>query len=160
MPSEPVPQRLADADRDEAVTLLREHYEAGRLTEAEFADRMERALAARVSADLAPLFDDLPGQHPSSLVPGSPVWTTPPAAAAAPSGGLDVPAPAAGRVDTPVPEGIAQYLPVIQGVLWPAVIVAALFTGNWTLWIVIGIVGSIVVNALGNRRTPPPSIGS
>lgn len=156
MSSEPVPQRLADADRDEAVTVLQEHFSAGRLSEAEFTDRMQRALAARVADDLASLFEDLPGQPPSSLATNSTTWTAPPTPTAAPRGDLATPASAGGEAANPTPTGLASYLPVIQGVLWPAVIVLALFSGHWGLWIAIGIIASIVVNSLGNRRTPPP----
>ena len=38
MTSEPVPQRLSDAERDVAASMLREHFEAGRLDQAEFDD--------------------------------------------------------------------------------------------------------------------------
>ena len=69
MSTEPVPQRLSDADRDAAAELLRGHFEAGRLDEAEFAERMGAALSARFAADMVPLFRDLPEPHPS--LPGA-----------------------------------------------------------------------------------------
>lgn len=56
----PKPYRIGDADRDRAVEQLREHHAAGRLDVTEFDERMGAALAAKTSADLTPLFDDLP----------------------------------------------------------------------------------------------------
>ena len=52
--------RVSDADRDQAIAELSEHYQAGRLTTEEFEDRSGRALQARTTADLAALFTDLP----------------------------------------------------------------------------------------------------
>ncbi len=52
--------RVSDADREQAVVALREHLVAGRLTLEEFCDRVDAALRARVSADLAQLHHDLP----------------------------------------------------------------------------------------------------
>lgn len=55
-----VPQRIGDAERDKAVQELQAHHAAGRLTLAEFDERMQSALQARTMADLRPLFRDLP----------------------------------------------------------------------------------------------------
>ena len=52
--------RLSDAERDQAVTELGEHFQAGRLTQEEFDDRSGRALQARTGRDLTALFTDLP----------------------------------------------------------------------------------------------------
>jgi hypothetical protein len=52
--------RAADADREHAVALLREHAAVGRLTLEEFADRMSAAFGARTTAELAELTRDLP----------------------------------------------------------------------------------------------------
>ena len=56
----PGSMRVSDADRDQAIAELSEHYQAGRLTTEEFEDRSGRALRARTTADLAGLFTDLP----------------------------------------------------------------------------------------------------
>lgn len=73
--------RIGDAERDQAVSLLSEHFVAGRLTQAEFEERSEVVTRARYADDLEPLFDDLPpskelqvAQAPASLRrrPGSP----------------------------------------------------------------------------------------
>jgi Domain of unknown function (DUF1707)/Cell wall-active antibiotics response 4TMS YvqF len=52
--------RVSDADREEAVVALREHLVAGRLTLAEFSARVEAALQASVSGQLALVQQDLP----------------------------------------------------------------------------------------------------
>jgi hypothetical protein len=52
--------RVSDAERDQAVAELSEHYQAGRLTLEEFDDRSSRALSARTGNDLSALFGDLP----------------------------------------------------------------------------------------------------
>jgi len=52
--------RISDDDREQAVVALREHLLAGRLTLEEFSERVEAALRARVSTELARLNEDLP----------------------------------------------------------------------------------------------------
>jgi hypothetical protein len=62
--------RVSDAERDQAVAELSEHYQAGRLTLDEFDDRSSQALRARTGSDLDALFTDLPkGAAPSVLAP-------------------------------------------------------------------------------------------
>jgi hypothetical protein len=52
--------RASDNDREQAVVALREHLVAGRLTLAEFCERVDAALRATVTGELAHLQDDLP----------------------------------------------------------------------------------------------------
>jgi hypothetical protein len=63
------PVRVGDAEREQAVVLLREHLLAGRLTLEEFTARVEAALGARVGADLARVQADLP--RLAAQAPGS-----------------------------------------------------------------------------------------
>jgi Domain of unknown function (DUF1707) len=57
----PVPQmKASDADRDEVVAALSEHFQAGRLTTDELDDRAGRALSARTLGELDALTTDLP----------------------------------------------------------------------------------------------------
>jgi hypothetical protein len=51
--------RLSDADRDDAIGRLSEHYAAGRLDKDEFDERSDAVWTARTGADLAPIFADL-----------------------------------------------------------------------------------------------------
>ena len=53
--------RIGDAERDQAVSALGEHFVAGRLTQDEFDERSDAVTQARYADDLAPLFADLPG---------------------------------------------------------------------------------------------------
>jgi hypothetical protein len=52
--------RVSDADRDEVVSELSEHFQSGRITQDEFDERSGLALQARTGADLNALFTDLP----------------------------------------------------------------------------------------------------
>ena len=67
--------RVSDADRDQAIAELSEHFQAGRLTQEEYEERSGRALQARTGDDLAALFTDLPGQSTVPVPPaGGPVF--------------------------------------------------------------------------------------
>lgn len=168
MTGDPVPQRLSDAERDAAVAMLREHFEAGRLTEGEFSERMGSALQARFPAELTPLFGDLPAPRPEGDDAPAPPSLTPWTAAGPPSEwspGSDrwtpAPAPAAPADQT------ARLLGLAQALLWPVCIVAFLTSGH-LVWIGVAIIGGIVLTYLRNNRppsgpldgrTPPPGIG-
>jgi len=52
--------RIGDAEREQAVSALGEHYLAGRLTKDEYDERAASAWAAKTRAQLDPLFWDLP----------------------------------------------------------------------------------------------------
>jgi uncharacterized protein DUF1707 len=52
--------RVSDAERQEVADRLAEHYASGRLDQAEFDDRVGRAMSAKTRADLGGLFADLP----------------------------------------------------------------------------------------------------
>jgi len=64
--------RAADADRAALATVLGEHMAAGRLTVAEYEDRLARAYAAKTYGELAELTTDLPG----GAVPAVPAGAT------------------------------------------------------------------------------------
>src|SRR3954453_14121505 len=71
--------RLSDADREDAIARLSEHYAVGRLDKDEFDERSDAIWTARTGADLAPIFADL---EPATSRPG-PGWPR--------SGGMRVP---------------------------------------------------------------------
>ena len=65
MPPVPEPHlRAADTDRAAVATALGEHMSAGRLTLAEYDERVARAYAARTFGELAELTTDLPSATP------------------------------------------------------------------------------------------------
>jgi hypothetical protein len=58
--AEPAGTRVSDADRERAVSEIREHFAAGRLDEGELNERVEAAYGARTQADLVAIRADLP----------------------------------------------------------------------------------------------------
>lgn len=52
--------RVGDAERDRASASLGEHYSAGRLTDVEYAERLDAIWTARTRSDLDDVFHDLP----------------------------------------------------------------------------------------------------
>jgi len=87
--------RVSDAERDQAVAELSEHYQAGRLTLEEFDDRSDLALRARTGNDIVALFADLP----TTVVPPA-MMTARPATPGVPAdfGGRPVGGPPIARV--------------------------------------------------------------
>jgi hypothetical protein len=57
---DPADLRASDAERDDVATALGDHFQAGRLSQAEFGDRVSAALGARTRRDLSVLLTDLP----------------------------------------------------------------------------------------------------
>jgi hypothetical protein len=61
--------RVSDAERDAVVTELGEHFGQGRLDQAEFDERVTKALSARTGRDLGGLLADLPPARVQSSAP-------------------------------------------------------------------------------------------
>ena len=61
--------RVSDAERDTVVTELGEHFGQGRLDQAEFDERVTKALSARTRSDLGGLLADLPQAREESSPP-------------------------------------------------------------------------------------------
>jgi hypothetical protein len=57
--------RVSDAERNAVAERLAAHYGDGRLDQAEFDERVTRAMAAKTRGDLDGLFDDLPDPEPA-----------------------------------------------------------------------------------------------
>ncbi|GAA1628051.1 hypothetical protein GCM10009744_14910 [Kribbella alba] len=85
--------RIGDHEREDAVTRLGAHYEAGRLSAEEHQERVGEALQAKTAAELAALFADLPGEQRAGEQQGEP-WAgpgRPPWAARGPFGKIPFP---------------------------------------------------------------------
>ena len=138
--------RIGDAERTAALNALGEHMAAGRLDLAEYESRSGVVAAARTTADLQGLFDDLPAPHP-------PIAGLQPRPAAA------VPPPAPGQRTRG--QAIAAGVAGSAGVI--AVIAFFLLHNVWDqAWLVFllipvvaGIAGSIANQ--GRRELPPGS---
>ncbi len=147
--SEPVSQRIGDADRDQAAECLREHLAQGRLSQDEFDDRLNTALSAKTAADLEPLFSDLPDPRPNTLKGVEPMSTPWPAY-------NPPPATSPGTVPVPRPQPMtpalssnwATALMIAAAVAWPAWLMASFATG-WQLWWLIWI--PITISAVAGK---------
>jgi Flp pilus assembly protein TadB len=64
--------RVSDAERQEVADRLAEHFASGRLDQAEFDDRVGRAMGAKTRADLGGLFADLPEAGAPVVAPQRP----------------------------------------------------------------------------------------
>ncbi|WP_433431205.1 DUF1707 domain-containing protein [Nonomuraea sp. CA-141351] len=60
--------RIGDAEREQTMAALREHFAQGRLTHEELDERLDQALASKTARDLAKVTADLPG--PRQAAPG------------------------------------------------------------------------------------------
>ncbi len=114
MDQSPVPQRIGDVERDQAVEYLREHLALGRIDQAEFDERLDVALTARFADDLTPLFADLPAPKPGRPTAAVP----PPAPASRPSPGQ--------QLQPTGPSQAAIVLGTLAALAWPIAIVAML----------------------------------
>ncbi|WP_166427307.1 DUF1707 SHOCT-like domain-containing protein [Nonomuraea mesophila] len=68
--------RIGDAEREQTMAALREHFAEGRLTHEELDERIDRTLAAKTARDLASITADLPGHdhHAPTPQPGMDDW--------------------------------------------------------------------------------------
>ncbi len=70
--------RVSDAERADVADRLSKHYGDGRLDQAEFNERMERAMNAKTQGDFAGLFTDLPDLTEPGAAASAPVSYQPP----------------------------------------------------------------------------------
>ncbi|MER7450774.1 DUF1707 domain-containing protein [Nocardia beijingensis] len=70
--------RASDADREKIIDRLRLAMNEGRLSLAEFDDRLQQVYAAKTYGELTPLLSDLPAQRKAHPAPakGIPQWIT------------------------------------------------------------------------------------
>jgi hypothetical protein len=121
------PVRIGDVERDRAISVLSDHFAAGRLTREELDERVDRAMQARFDADLRPLFADLPRPEPTATVrPGAPAYPSPLAVAFA---------------------TLFWLLPLLLVI---GVLTAVLAGAPWILWGVLWVV--ILMKVFGRRH--------
>jgi uncharacterized membrane protein len=60
--------RVSDAERTQMSETLSKHYAEGRLDDAEFRSRLDKAMSAKTRGDLNGLLNDLPPLHPEQQV--------------------------------------------------------------------------------------------
>jgi hypothetical protein len=58
--------RIGDAEREQTMAALREHFALGRLTHEELDQRLDQTLSARTGRDLEHVMADLPGKEPAT----------------------------------------------------------------------------------------------
>lgn len=118
--------RIGDAERDDAVARLREHYAAGRLSADEFEERMTAAMAAHTRSEIAPLFNDLPGDPNTRFFTSAPDADGP--------GNQVVPhQPSPALVGAANP-ALRRGLDVVVAIAWPAAVIAMIAGAPW--WII------------------------
>lgn len=160
--SEALPQRIGDADRDQAANCLREHLAQGRLSSEEFDERLSSALSAKTAADLEPLFADLPDPRPSSLgrspemqSPIQPPWPAYPSPQD-PTGPnpiaanqANVPAARPPAQQPAMSGGVSNAIMIAAGVAWPVWLLIS-FATQWryTWLIALPIIISIIAGTL------------
>ena len=125
----PRQMKASDADRDEVVAALSEHFQAGRLTTEELEDRTGRALSARTLGELDALTTDLPARRQATSAPEA----------------------------IPQPRGHAEYA-VIAAVLAVLAVVALVFGvrtdhHGLDIWMVVPI-ALIIARRLRRRQLP------
>lgn len=152
--SEPVPQRIGDAERDRAAEYLREHMSVGRLTQDEFDERLTAALQARTSADLEPLFADLPapkpGQENASTGSPWPVYQAPALPSPTSYGAASSSSSSALQPIPPMPSStLANVLAAVTGVAW-ALFVLNFIVGPGLWWLVF--VPIVLSSIAGQQR--------
>ena len=130
--------RVSDAERQAVADRLAEHYGDGRLDQAEFDERVGRAISARTRADLNGLFDDLPE-------PMGPPDT----------GAPDTGAPGTGAPAMPMRMGRRHRHPVLLIVL--AVFVAMAVAHAAVPWLWIGFLVAVLFLATRGARRSHPS---
>jgi len=137
--------RVSDAERNAVVELLGQHYADGRLDQAEFDERVGRAMAAKTRGDLEGLFDDLPDLgHGAPAAGGS----------AMPSGPTGPGNPARVRRGHGIirPLLFVALVLIAANITWHALIFTSFFFVKPLIWAVVIAVGIVFITRFAHRR--------
>ncbi|WP_020495684.1 DUF1707 domain-containing protein [Sciscionella marina] len=160
-------QRIGTREREESISVLGEHFEAGRITAEEYGERTATAGAAVVRGDLTTLFEDLPEPRPSFLRPPLP-QAPPPGVVpgSVPVAGLYAPPPmpqyqfspkskvAAGVLNIVLPFGIGRFYAGNTGIAVAQLLVTIFTFGVGALWSFIDGIVLIVNGGLDGEGRP------
>ena len=153
--------RASDADRAAVADVLGRHMSAGRLTVAEYDDRLTRAYASRTYGELAELTADLP-PVPAAPGTGSPAGASTAQSPVPAAGGHPWPAGqstacgGSGLAGAPLRAVWAGWLStaLIVSVIWAATSLAAgSWLYFWPIW-VIGPWGAVLLSRTINAGGP------
>jgi len=125
--------RIGDAEREQAVSALGEHYLAGRLTQEEYDERAAAAWSAKTRSQLQPLFWDLPPQQRAPVTP---------------------PQPSRGRSSRSRARRLLLAIPAFW-LLVGLVVLMAVVGAPWWAWLILGWMwfsGMFASFGLGSRR--------
>ncbi len=123
--------RVSDAERNEVADRLSKHYSDGRLNQAEFDERLHRAMDAKTQEDFGGLFDDLPD------LPDQSGRTPPP---------------------SPPPPRRRSRGSLDRVLFFGFIVVAAIVAGHvllhgYVIWILLGLVAFLLLRREGHRRS-------
>lgn len=134
--------RASDSERSEVADRLSKHYSDGRLDQAEFNDRLDRAMNAKTRAEFAGLFHDLPdlpGETGPTNKSGQQKFDP-----------MKMPASRDGRTRQC---GAFRQLALLAAIVITAIVVAHVVMHAWFLWLLIGVVAFFWLrNEQGRRR--------
>ncbi len=168
--SGPAPTRIGNAERQQAMDALDVHMSAGRLDPDEYGERVGKASVARTTADLEPLFADLPAPHATGpvtpTVDGSATTRSAGSAGSAGSTAATGWMPTPGRMPLPVSGGhgrqkhgrepLGGRVGEVAVGLTPFIAVGLFFltdfAQSWLFFLLIPIVGVIVYGRDDHKR--------
>jgi Flp pilus assembly protein TadB len=134
--------RIGDAERTEVADRLARHFSHGRLDDAEFSQRLDRAMRAKTRADLSGLLADLP-----------------PDPAPAPQGGRAEKRPdrRAGRQRR---RQSVRTLVLLVGLVIGALMIARWLAHSTAVWIILAVIAFAWLRRDAARSRPSPQPGA
>ena len=135
--------RASDAERAEVADRLSKHYQDGRLDQAEFNERLDRAMNAKTRGDFGGLFYDLPDLPDPADQRGN----------AGPSSQSSGPAFNPGQVQRRYRQRSSLSYALFLGVVVVlSIVVAHALLHSFVLWALIAVVGLLLLHSEHHRR--------